>query len=662
MVGVRIGTSQGILCCVYALCIATGIDGPWALHSVADPVHGSRETRTRAWKPCVIDDRRTPRLRLTIRKTGEYPGDGAGPSRWTIVTVAAIIITGACFRLAHLTSVDPTIPGFGDGTGGLYLAFANEIAGHGYRLPETIPHYTQGGIPFVYPPLAFYLEAVLLHGLGIPEPWVVHALPPLLAILAMPLLYLMTKVLGLPLPARLLALFVFAVMPSALEEPIQPEGLSEATGMLTLIGLGIGLKKIFERPRLGLWHVLTGAALGLCVMASPGSAYGAAVLFLAFAIWRTAARTPVPRRERFMGLLVATGTGLLVSAPYLATATAHHGVGAFWMPFANVHAEEAAYTTQAMGTGGVRESSEESPRAGTESPEVETTPPETSREVEAAPKKTSPRTEAEDPPSDIRATLDAVLLTLRRFSVSGRHTTMFLLDLAFVLGLILLSIRRQWWVAVCFGILFLMPRESNWMVVVPVSLIAGVGLYHALRALFERLSAQGRPSEALGLIGIALIILAGASMATATRTSRKEAQKPRAPEGFVEVLTRGRTTLPADAGVVTMEKEDWSPLLLQRDVLNMPYGAEWQPLEKRSIDAFNAGMEACRDVACVHAQARETFGVDTLYFVTTDERLRDRRIEPGTSAPGGSVEIIESGGGAIIGRFDPMPTINRTPP
>lgn len=42
---------------------------------------------------------------------------------------------------------------------GLYLEMARAIEQAGYALPTTVPHYTAGGIPFAYPPLAFYLMA-----------------------------------------------------------------------------------------------------------------------------------------------------------------------------------------------------------------------------------------------------------------------------------------------------------------------------------------------------------------------------------------------------------------------------------------------------------------------------------------------------------------------
>ena len=64
----------------------------------------------------------------------------------------------------------------------------------------------------------------------------------------MPFFYILTRVLGLPLGARLLALFVFATAQGAFSQQIEPEGLAEATGTLTLIWLAIGLKQVHENP------------------------------------------------------------------------------------------------------------------------------------------------------------------------------------------------------------------------------------------------------------------------------------------------------------------------------------------------------------------------------------------------------------------------------
>ncbi|MEA5386240.1 hypothetical protein VB779_03390 [Haloarculaceae archaeon H-GB11] len=60
---------------------------------------------------------------------------------------------------------------------GLYAQIAGEILGNGYVPPTEIPGYTTDGVPFAYPPLQFYLFAVLLD-IGVTPVTVARFLPP----------------------------------------------------------------------------------------------------------------------------------------------------------------------------------------------------------------------------------------------------------------------------------------------------------------------------------------------------------------------------------------------------------------------------------------------------------------------------------------------------
>ena len=48
-----------------------------------------------------------------------------------------------------------------NGYAGLYTLMAERIVANGSAVPPTIPLYGPGGIPFAYPPLAFYLMAAV---------------------------------------------------------------------------------------------------------------------------------------------------------------------------------------------------------------------------------------------------------------------------------------------------------------------------------------------------------------------------------------------------------------------------------------------------------------------------------------------------------------------
>ena len=149
----------------------------------------------------------------------------------------------------------------------------------------------------------------------------------------------------------------------------------------------------------------------------------------------------------------------------------------------------------------------------------------------------------------------------------------------------------------------------------------------------------------------ALIVLAVVGINEARDVGIREASRQRAPAAFVDVLTRNASTLPRNAKVITLLNEDWSPLLLRRDVLNMIYGSEWQPEERKAVKSFRSEVDECDDFECVQSLAQEKFGYREMYFVATGERLSELCSEPAAHGECGDVEIVESGEGMVVGRF-----------
>ena len=521
-----------------------------------------------------------------------------GPTE--IVLAAALLVVAAYMRLSHLVylyadveglriSIDRPFPPppIDTASGGLFLAFAGAIADNGYILPTTLPNYTDGGIPFAYPPLSFLLEAVLVHMLSVPDHIAVNALPPVIALLAVPSFYMLTRVLGLPLGARLLALFVFATARVAFSPQIEPEGLAEAAGTLSLVWLAIGLKHVYDNPKPGWRHLLAGAALGICVMASPGSAYGSAAMCLGFAAWQIASCHGL-RREAMTGMTVIAVAGVATSAPYIIPVLVNHGPDAFIEPFANENG------------------------------------------------------------SLVFRIID-VAQTLSRLAISGSRE-LFLLNAAVAVGLTHELIKRRWWMAVWFAGLLVIPREGSWMAAIPGCLLAGIGINWLISMWFGRLLKDGRRVEAFG-VAAALVVLAAVGINEARDVGIREASRQRAPVAFVDVLNRSASTLPRNAKVITLVEEDWSPLLLRRDVLNMIYGSEWQPGEREAIKAFRAELNECDNFECVRSLAHKKFGYRDMYFVATDDRVAELCGEPTVDGQCSDVEVIESGEGLVVGKF-----------
>src|SRR3990167_1835901 len=70
-----------------------------------------------------------------------------------------LLLILAVFSVPYLIKFKIRV-GFPPGYAGLYAQMAEEVVKHNFSYPDTISYYGGGSIPFVYPPLSFYLMAL----------------------------------------------------------------------------------------------------------------------------------------------------------------------------------------------------------------------------------------------------------------------------------------------------------------------------------------------------------------------------------------------------------------------------------------------------------------------------------------------------------------------
>lgn len=153
----------------------------------------------------------------------------AGTTHRALFFVALAV--GAAIRLAPALVVGSRGP---TGLGGLFMEFSHRIAENGFRLPAWIPFYTDGGIPFAYPPLPFYVEALLVDTIGLSPFLVANLLPAVMAAASLFALRWLTLELKVAETTRLFILIAFAVMPGTVIGHIGAAGLSESFGLTAL--------------------------------------------------------------------------------------------------------------------------------------------------------------------------------------------------------------------------------------------------------------------------------------------------------------------------------------------------------------------------------------------------------------------------------------------
>ncbi|MGO9178346.1 MAG: glycosyltransferase family 39 protein [Candidatus Limnocylindrales bacterium] len=242
---------------------------------------------------------------------------GRGRSGFTWEEIRAVSLP---MLLGLLVRAIPLIAaGFPLNDGGLFYAMAEDVRHAGFALP-MYSSYNGVGIPFVYPPLAFYLAAGLASVPGISMTAVLMVVPLVASVLTIGAVYLLAREL---LPSRfeaLLAAYAFAVLPRAFDYVIDGGGLTRSPGYLLAV-LAIWQAACFYRSRSRSSAVATAILAGLTLLTHPDAALFGVVSVALLLLLRA-------RDWRALLATISLGVGaLLISAPWWAVALLRFGPG-----------------------------------------------------------------------------------------------------------------------------------------------------------------------------------------------------------------------------------------------------------------------------------------------------------------------------------------------
>ncbi|NHX36185.1 MULTISPECIES: glycosyltransferase family 39 protein [Halolamina] len=201
---------------------------------------------------------------------------------------------------------------------GLYLRIADAIAAGGYAPPGQISGYTAEGVPFAYPPLQFYLLAVLLD-LGAGPVALARFLPSLGVLAALVPVYLLARDYAGSRPAGAAAGVAVALNPQLLQWHVSAGGLVRAFAFcyaLTAIYAGY---HVFDGES---WRAVAVGALafGATVLTHP--TYSLFVVVTYLLLWGTRDRSGAGLAR---GAAVGVG-GAVVVSPWLGWVTSTHGI------------------------------------------------------------------------------------------------------------------------------------------------------------------------------------------------------------------------------------------------------------------------------------------------------------------------------------------------
>lgn len=231
--------------------------------------------------------------------------------------LAMAIGTGLFVHFVYL--ITHPYPAYG---AGLYLQIAEEISAHGYALPERIPLYTDDGVPFAYPPLMYYVSAVIMDMTGVDPITLSRLLPGFVTVLYLiPFYYLAREILE-STPQAGFATIVLAVTPPVLQWHLSAGGVVRAPAFLfALTGAYTGIK-LFKTSNMR-WVIPSTVLFGMTILTHPVyTVFFGTTYLLMFACF---SRTP---RGLVYGAFVAGG-GILLASPWWLQIIATHGADIF---------------------------------------------------------------------------------------------------------------------------------------------------------------------------------------------------------------------------------------------------------------------------------------------------------------------------------------------
>lgn len=233
-----------------------------------------------------------------------------------ILFFIAALIFGAWFRLYIPYTAD-----FPINDGGLFHAMIEGIRAADFRLPEHV-RYNGLQIPFVYPPLAFYLAAVVAKAFGTPLPEILSWMPAMVLVAIIPAIYILGRIiLGSQLQAGLAAL-LYAVLPAAITWTIMGGGITRSLGQLFHVLAVANLFMLFThtRQRNLILAVLFSSLVSLTHPEAALHTAGIALLLLIFL---------ARNRAGVLNALLVGGGTLLVTSPWWTTVLLHFGLAPF---------------------------------------------------------------------------------------------------------------------------------------------------------------------------------------------------------------------------------------------------------------------------------------------------------------------------------------------
>jgi hypothetical protein len=234
-----------------------------------------------------------------------------------------------------------------------------------------------------------------------------------------------------------------------------------------------------------------------------------------------------------------------------------------------------------------------------------------------------------------------------RFEIS-RGSFQFLWNVMIFGGILWAFAHRRFDLLAWFAVLYIVPREGRWMVAVPASILAGIGIVE----VFDRLVTQihfGRLGRVVVWAIFSLYILLNPLWGIRDLVSGSST------EYWSEAITAMQwadKNLPADSKIIVLCDDnirEWVPHIARRTVLNVEQGTEWEPDEYRNITKLNRKLDNCLEFTCIATNISNTTALDRIFFYL--DKARFLQLKSLSSTEEEIFEIVWQNRKVVIGQL-----------
>ncbi len=232
--------------------------------------------------------------------------------------ILSVFFLGVAIRLSFAITSD-----FPINDGGLFYIMIKDLQNNNFSLP-LYTTYNNAGIPYVYPPFAFYVAGLLEQVTPFSLFDILLFLPATITTLTIPAFYILSRDLLSKRTEVVISLFAFILIPDSFRWLIMGGGLTRSFGLLFSL---LALHHVFRLYCDNDPRRIPIAALfcGLTVLSHPANTY--------FLIYSIALFFLVLRRTKtgvYYSLFLLIGT-MIFTIPWIFTVTSRHGL-ALLMP------------------------------------------------------------------------------------------------------------------------------------------------------------------------------------------------------------------------------------------------------------------------------------------------------------------------------------------